>query len=307
METIKNKSIGNDIAGYREYLRFEKLLLPNTIDSYLRDLKRFTVFLEASKINNHYELSKEQILDFLQILHEEEKSESSISRMLSTLRSFYKFLVIENRCHKNPWVQVNNPIKLKKILVVLKIEEVEKFLESVPYSTALEIRDRAMLEILYSCGLRVSEIINLKMQNIDLDEELLRFIGKGDKERIVPIGEKALSFLEKYLKTSRFKIKKEFRSDYIFLNRSGKRITRQGFWKILKKYAKKINLNKNLYPHIFRHSFATHMLQRGADIRTVQELLGHSNISTTEIYTSLDKEHIKDIYFKYHPRERKSG
>ena len=307
METIKNKSIGNDIAGYREYLRFEKLLLPNTIDSYLRDLKRFTVFLEASKINNHYELSKEQRLDFLQILHEEEKSESSISRMLSTLRSFYKFLVIENRCHKNPWVQVNNPIKLKKILVVLKIEEVEKFLESVPYSTALEIRDRAMLEILYSCGLRVSEIVNLKMQNIDLDEELLRFIGKGDKERIVPIGEKALSFLEKYLKTSRFKIKKEFRTDYIFLNRSGKRITRQGFWKILKKYAKKINLNKNLYPHIFRHSFATHLLQRGADIRTVQELLGHSNISTTEIYTSLDKEHIKDTYFKYHPRERKSG
>ena len=307
METIKNKSIGNDIAGYREYLRFEKLLLPNTIDSYLRDLKRFTVFLETSKINNHYELSKEQRLDFLQILHEEEKSESSISRMLSTLRSFYKFLVIENRCHKNPWVQVNNPIKLKKILVVLKIEEVEKFLESVPYSTALEIRDRAMLEILYSCGLRVSEIVNLKMQNIDLDEELLRFIGKGDKERIVPIGEKALSFLEKYLKTSRFKIKKEFRTDYIFLNRSGKRITRQGFWKILKKYAKKINLNKNLYPHIFRHSFATHLLQRGADIRTVQELLGHSNISTTEIYTSLDKEHIKDIYFKYHPRERKSG
>jgi integrase/recombinase XerD len=307
LETIKNKSIGNDIAGYREYLRFEKLLLPNTIDSYLRDLKRFTVFLEASKINNYYELSKEQILDFLQILHEEGKSESSISRMLSTLRSFYKFLVIEKRCHKNPWVQVNNPIKLKKILVVLRIEEVEKFLESVPYSTALEIRDRAMLEILYSCGLRVSEIVNLKMQNIDLDEELLRFIGKGDKERIVPIGEKALSFLKKYLKTSRFKIKKEFRSDYIFLNRSGKRITRQGFWKILKKYAKKINMDKNLYPHIFRHSFATHMLQRGADIRTVQELLGHSNISTTEIYASLDKEHIKDIYFKYHPRERKSG
>jgi len=307
LEKIKNKNIRNDIEEYKEYLRFEKLLLPNTIDSYLRDLKRFIVFLEGSKIKNHYELSKEQILDFLQILHEEEKSESSISRMLSTLRSFYKFLVIEGRCLKNLWVQVNNPIKLKKILVVLKIEEVEKFLESVPYSTALEMRDRAMLEILYSCGLRASELVNLKMQNIDLDEELLRFIGKGDKERIVPIGEKALSFLNKYLRTSRFKIKKEYRSDYLFLNRSGKRITRQGFWKILKKYAKKVNLNKNLYPHIFRHSFATHMLQRGADLRTVQELLGHSDISTTEIYTTLDKEHIKEIYFKYHPRERKSG
>jgi len=307
LKKIKNKNIGSDIAGYREYLRFEKLLLSNTIDSYLRDLKRFISFLEVSKIENYYELSKEQMLDFFQALHEEEKSESSISRMLSTLRSFYKFLVIEGRCNKNPWVQVNNPIKLKKILIVLKIEEVEKFLESVPYSTALEMRDRAMLEILYSCGLRASEIVNLKMQNIDLDEELLRFIGKGDKERIVPIGKKALSFLDKYLRTSRFKIKKEYRSDYLFLNRSGKKLTRQGFWKILKKYARKVNLDKNLYPHIFRHSFATHMLQRGADLRTIQELLGHSNISTTEIYTTLDKEHIKDIYFKYHPRERKSG
>ena len=305
MEKIKNKNIGSDIIGYKEYLRFEKLLLPNTISSYLRDLKKFIVFLENNNIENYYELSKEKILDFLQILHEEKQSESSISRILSTLRSFYKFLVIEGDCRKNPWVQINNPIKLKKILEVLKIEEVEKFLESIPYSTALEMRDRAMLEILYSCGLRVSEIVNLKMQNIDFDEELLRFIGKGDRERIVPIGEKGLSFLEKYLRTSRYKIKKEYRSDYVFLNRSGRRMTRQGFWKILKKYARRTNLNKNLYPHIFRHSFATHMLQRGADLRTIQELLGHSSISTTEIYTTLDKEHIKDIYFKYHPRGRK--
>ncbi|HEY4695362.1 MAG TPA: site-specific tyrosine recombinase XerD [Candidatus Hydromicrobium sp.] len=305
MEKIKNKNIGSDIIGYKEYLRFEKLLLPNTISSYLRDLKKFIVFLENNNIENYYELSKEQILDFLQILHEEKQSESSISRILSTLRSFYKFLVIEGDCRKNPWVQINNPIKLKKILEVLKIEEVEKFLESIPYSTALEMRDRAMLEILYSCGLRVSEIINLRMQNIDFDEELLRFIGKGDRERIVPIGEKGLSFLEKYLRTSRYKIKKEYRSDYVFLNRSGRRMTRQGFWKILKKYARRTNLNKNLYPHIFRHSFATHMLQRGADLRTIQELLGHSSISTTEIYTTLDKEHIKDIYFKYHPRGKK--
>ena len=305
MEKIKNKNIGSDIIGYKEYLRFEKLLLPNTISSYLRDLKKFIVFLENNNIENYYELSKEQILDFLQILHEEKQSESSISRILSTLRSFYKFLVIEGDCRKNPWVQINNPIKLKKILEVLKIEEVEKFLESIPYSTALEMRDRAMLEILYSCGLRVSEIINLRMQNIDFDEELLRFIGKGDRERIVPIGEKGLSFLEKYLRTSRYKIKKEYRSDYVFLNRSGRRMTRQGFWKILKKYARRTDLNKNLYPHIFRHSFATHMLQRGADLRTIQELLGHSSISTTEIYTTLDKEHIKDIYFKYHPRGKK--
>ena len=301
---VKNKGISSVISRYMEYLRFEELLLPNTINSYLMDLKKFKAFLENSKIGNYCELSKEQILDFLQNLYKSQ-SESSVSRILSTLRSFYKFLVIEKVCLKNPWLQVSSPKKPKKMLEVLKVEEVERFLESIPYSTALEMRDRAMFEILYSCGLRVSEIVNLKMQNIDFDEGLLRFMGKGDKERITPIGEKAVLFLEKYLRTSRYKIKRQYRSDYVFLNRSGRRITRQGFWKILKKYARRINLDKNLYPHIFRHSFATHMLQRGADLRTVQELLGHSSISTTEVYTNLDREHIKEVYFKHHPREEK--
>jgi len=301
---VKNKEINFDTSRYLEYLRFEKLLLPNTINSYLRDLGKFKFFLINNNIENYYELSKEQILDFLQILHEENKSESTISRMLSTFRSFYKFLVMEKLCQKNPWIQVNSPKKPKKMLEVLKVEEVERFLESIPCSTALEMRDKSMFEILYSCGLRVSEIINLRMQNVDLDEELLRFVGKGDKERITPIGGKGLLFLRKYFEVGRHKIKKELRSDYVFLNRSGNKMTRQGFWKVLKKYARRINLNKNLYPHIFRHSFATHMLQRGADLRTVQELLGHSSISTTEIYTSLNKEHIKEVYFKYHPREK---
>jgi integrase/recombinase XerD len=304
VKKVKNNDISSVIIRYIEYLRFEKLLLPNSINSYLRDLGKFKFFLKNRNVENYYELSKEQILDFLQILHEENKSESSISRILSTLRSFYKFLVMEKSCQKNPWIQVSSPKKPKKMLEVLKVEEVERFLESIPCSTALEIRDKAMFEILYSCGLRVSEIINLRMQNVDLDEELLRFVGKGDKERITPIGGKGLLFLRKYFKNSRNEIKKEYRSDYVFLNRSGNKMTRQGFWKVLKKYARRINLNKNLYPHIFRHSFATHMLQRGADLRTVQELLGHSSISTTEIYTSLNKEHIKEVYFKYHPREK---
>ncbi|NQT67213.1 MAG: tyrosine-type recombinase/integrase, partial [Actinobacteria bacterium] len=190
----------------------------------------------------------------------------------------------------------------KKMLDVLKVEEVEKFLESIPCSTELEVRDRAMFEILYSCGLRVSELVNLRLQNIDFDEELLRFMGKGDKERITPVGDTGMLFLKKYLRTGRYKIEKERKSDYVFLNKNGKKLTRQGFWKILKKYAGRLNIDKNLYPHIFRHSFATHMLQRGADLRTVQELLGHSSISTTEIYTNLNKEHIKEVYFRYHPR-----
>ena len=303
MKKVKNKNINCDISKYKEYLRFEKLLLPNTIDSYLMDLRKFKVFIENNNIENYCELSKEKILDFLQVLHKNQ-CESSISRILSTMRGFYKFLVIEKVCRKNPWVQISNPRGPKKILEVLKVEEVEKFLESIPCSTELEVRNKAMFEILYSCGLRVSELVNLRLQNIDFDEELLRFMGKGDKERITPVGGIGMLFLKKYLRTSRYKIEKEFKSDYVFLNKNGKKMTRQGFWKILKKYARRINIDKNLYPHIFRHSFATHMLQRGADLRTVQELLGHSSISTTEIYTNLDKEHIKEVYFKYHPRGR---
>lgn len=301
LKKVRNKKLSGDINRYKEYLRFEKLMLPNTISSYLRDLEKFRIFLKNNSIENYCELSKEQILDFLQILYKNQ-SESSVSRILSTLRSFYKFLVIEKVCRKNPWVQVSSPIKPIKILVVLNIEEVKKFLESIPCSTELEVRNKAMFEILYSCGLRVSELVNLRLQNIDFDEELLRFMGKGDKERITPVGDMGMLFLKKYLRTGRYKIEKERKSDYVFLNKNGKKMTRQGFWKILKKYARRLNIDKNLYPHIFRHSFATHMLQRGADLRTVQELLGHSSISTTEIYTNLDKEHIKEVYFRYHPR-----
>ena len=301
VKKVRNKKLSSDINRYKEYLRFEKLMLPNTISSYLRDLEKFRIFLKNNNIENYCELSKEQILDFLQILYKNQ-SESSVSRILSTLRGFYKFLVIEEICRKNPWVQVSSPIKPIKILVVLNIEEVKKFLESIPCSTELEVRNKAMFEILYSCGLRVSELVNLRLQNIDFDEELLRFMGKGDKERITPVGGIGMLFLKKYLRTGRYKIEKEHKSDYVFLNKNGKKMTRQGFWKILKKYARRVNLSKNLYPHIFRHSFATHMLQRGADLRTVQELLGHRSISTTEIYTNLDKEHIKEVYFKYHPR-----
>lgn len=301
VKKVRNKKLSGDINRYKEYLRFEKLMLPNTISSYLRDLEKFRIFLKNNSIENYCELSKEQILDFLQILYKNQ-SESSVSRILSTLRGFYKFLVIGRICRKNPWMQISNPRGPKKILEVLKVEEVEKFLESIPCSTELEVRNKAMFEILYSCGLRVSELVNLRLQNIDFDEELLRFMGKGDKERITPVGGVGMLFLKKYLRTGRYKIEKERKSDYVFLNKNGKKMTRQGFWKILKKYARRINIDKNLYPHIFRHSFATHMLQRGADLRTVQELLGHSSISTTEIYTNLDKEHIKEVYFRYHPR-----
>ena len=157
---------------------------------------------------------------------------------------------------------------------------------------------------MYSCGLRVSEITGLVFSNIDFDEDLIRFVGKGRKERITPVGQTAKTYLLKYLKHARYNLEGEQKNKYVFLNKSGNPITRQGFWKILKQYSKRFNFNKNLYPHLFRHSFATHMLEKGADLRTVQELLGHSSISTTEIYTNLNKKHLKKTYFRYHPRDK---
>ncbi|MCJ7472317.1 MAG: site-specific tyrosine recombinase XerD [Actinobacteria bacterium] len=287
---------------YFEYLRFEKLLMPNSISSYERDFKKFRQYLLLNPKISFLNISKPQILDFLKYLYND-NSDISVSRILSALRGFYKFLIRQQIIKNNPWSPVKNPRSSKKILEILDIEEVLKFLDSIPESTPSDLRDRAMFEILYGCGLRVSEITGLSIGSIDFDQKLLRFIGKGDKERIVPLGDTALLFLNKYIDSARGKIEKEKKTDYLFLNMRGSKLSRQGFWKILKKYADRAGIEKNLYPHIFRHSFATHLLQRGADLRTVQILLGHSSISTTEIYTNLTKEYLKDAYFKYHPRE----
>jgi len=298
------KNTDNLVNSFLDHLKFEAMLSNNTISSYKRDLEKFKVFLDENNVKSFLEISHEQILMFLESLHKNLK-ESSISRILSSLRTLYKFLVREGAIKNNPFSQIKNPKKPKKLLEILDEREVKNFLDSIPCSKKLELRDKTMFELLYSSGLRVSELTNLKLRNIDFDENLIRFIGKGNKERITPIGKISMYFLKKYLETTRYKIEGESKNDYVFLNKYGNKISRQGFWKILKKYAKKINLTKNLHPHIFRHSFATHMLKRGADLRTIQELLGHSDISTTEIYTDLDKEHIKNTYFKYHPFEKK--
>jgi len=287
---------------YFEYLRFEKLLMPNSVSSYRLDFKKFRQYLLLNPKISFLSISKPQILDFLKYLYDD-NSDISVSRILSALRGFYKFLIRQQIIKNNPWSQVKNPKTSKKILEILDIEEVLKFLESIPTSTPSDIRDRTMFEILYGCGLRVSEITDLRIGSVDFDQKLLRFIGKGDKERIVPLGDTALLFLNEYIGSARGKIEKEKKTDHLFLNMRGVKLSRKGFWKILKKYADRAGIEKNLYPHIFRHSFATHLLQRGADLRTVQKLLGHSNISTTEIYTNLTKEYLKDAYFKYHPRE----
>ena len=294
----------NEFAeNYIDYLRFERLLSSNTVDSYKRDLRKLILFLEQNIIGNFQEITNSDILTFLEHLYQSQ-SDRSVSRILSSIRSFYRYLLRSDKISKSPFGHIKNPKVPNKDVEILDQTEMTGFLENIACSTYLELRDRAMFELLYSCGIRVSEITNLKLGDIDIEEGLIRFIGKGSKERITPIGETAKDFLIKYLNSARCNIEREIKNDYVFLNSRGNKVSRQGFWKILKKYAKKQNIDKNLYPHIFRHSFATHLLEEGADLRIVQELLGHSSISTTEIYTNLDKRHIKESYFKHHPREK---
>jgi len=295
-----NENLINDFI---DYLRFERRLSKNTIVSYQRDLEKYRFFLNLSKIKEILNVSNDQILYFLEFLYKTQNS-SSVSRILSTLRTFYKYLVRDGKIQKNPFSSIKNPKQPKKILEILDEQEVKKFLESIPSSSYLELRDKAMFELLYACGMRVSEIVDLKLSDIDLDEGLIRFIGKGNKERITPVGDSAKDCLGKYIRAARYNLERERKSENVFLNRNGQKLTRQGFWKILKKYAGKVNASKNIYPHLFRHSYATHMLERGADLRIVQELLGHSSISTTQIYTNINKKHIKETYFKYHPRDK---
>jgi len=296
-------SLDRQIEEYIEYLRFEKLLLHNTIISYSSDLEKFKHYVKNNNID-FLKITKTVILDFLTSLYMTH-NEVSVSRILSTLRGFYKFLIRHQAIKENPWTSVKNPKTSKNIFEVLDVEEINRFLDRIPTSTPADLRDRAMFEILYGCGLRVSELTGLKTGDIDASQLLLRIIGKGNKERLTPIGNTAFIFLNRYLGSGRGKLEKEKKSDYVFLNTRGRQLSRKGFWKIMKKYADKSGIEKNIYPHMFRHSFATHLLQRGADLVTVQKLLGHSSISTTEIYTSLSREYLKDAYFRFHPRENK--
>jgi len=297
-----------NIKNFFDFLRFERHLSGNTIVSYKRDVLIFKNYIHNKNINYIPSINHEEILLFLESLFKT-YSESSVSRILSSLRTFYKFLLKENIVSKNPFTEIKNPKGPKNLIEILDESEVKNFLERLPYSTKLEMRDKAMFELLYSSGLRVSELVNLKLNDIDYEENLIRCIGKGNKERIVPIGETAIHYLKTYIKTARFymqNIKSNRSTEFCFLNKNGTKLSRQGFWKILKKYEKEFNFNKRIYPHLFRHSYATHMLERGADLRVVQELLGHSSISTTEIYTNINKKFIKDSYFKYHPRNKNS-
>ena len=285
------------INEFTEYLIIDKKYSDNTIKAYNNDLKKFKNFFKNKDIN---QINENSIRDYLKYLSKEKNDTKTISHNISTLRSFYKFLLIEKKVLKNPMEYIELPKTKKTLPKTLSIEEIDKLLD-INLTDSFSFRNKAMLELMYSSGLRVSELTNVKIHDIDVSNCIIRIMGKGSKERIVPLGDYAIRYIELYLKEHREKLIKNELNDYLFLNNHGKKMTRQGFFKILKVIAKEKNIKTEFSPHTLRHSFATHLLNGGADLRSIQEMLGHSDISTTQIYTHVSKEKLKENYNNFHP------
>lgn len=284
------------------YLKVERGLSENTIASYGIDLKLFLEYLRENEIPSFKQVNKEVIVNYMQSEKNNNKANSSILRSVSSLRKFFQYLAQEKIIEKDPMLLIDTPKKKQHLPQVLTKEEVEKLLHSPNTGQVLGLRDRAMLELMYATGLRISEIINLKLEDLHLTMGTLQTLGKGHKERIVPVGDEAIKWINRYLEEARPKLLKQKRSNYLFLNFHGNNLTRQGVWKNLKAEVRKAGIQKNITPHTLRHSFATHILENGADLRIVQELLGHADISTTQIYTHLSNKQLADIYNRAHPR-----
>lgn len=288
------------IADYLHYLKVERGLAKNTISSYQQDLKQFNSFLEQKKLTDLKNVDQAVILEYLKDKLANNKAQSSISRNITSLRRFFRYLMQEDVITTDPMHLIELPKKETHLPAVLSPSEVELLLEAPDTAKPLGLRDRAILELMYATGLRVSEVISLKLADLHLELGIIQTIGKGQKERIVPIGDTAIYWVEQYLKDSRPKLVKKPNS-FLFVNFHGNGLTRQGIWKNLKAYVKAVGIKKNVTPHTLRHSFATHILENGADLRIVQELLGHADISTTQLYTHLSKKRLAEIYQHAHP------
>ncbi|GEL76094.1 site-specific tyrosine recombinase XerD [Tenuibacillus multivorans] len=290
------------VQDFLHFLKIEKGLADNSVASYRRDLKQYTKYLkEVEELEDVQKIERGHIRAFLKFLSTNGKTSSSITRMLSTIRSFHRFLIQDYDVSHDATLHIQTPKKERKLPKVLSSQEVETLLD-LPGDEPLTIRNRAMLEMLYATGLRISELLSLQINDLHLLMGFVRVIGKGGKERIVPLGKHAQKAVEEYVEFARSTFMKQKATDALFVNHRGSPMSRQGFWKVLKKIAQEKGIKKELTPHTLRHSFATHLLENGADLRAVQEMLGHSDISTTQIYTHISKTRMKDIYQNYHPR-----
>ena len=294
--------ISATISSFLTHVKVEKGLSSNTVSAYRRDLVKFDVFAQKRKLTLEG-VSRGDLVEFLAGLYRLKLESRTVARHLVTLRNFFRFAQVQELITTDPSINLESPKIRRSLPGYLRLEEVERLLEQPDSATALGLRDRAMLEVLYSTGLRVSELIGLRVSDLDSKVGCVRCIGKGDKERIVPVGRKALIMVEKYLRDARPKLLGKLRgSPTLFVNRRGVSLSRVGVWKILSGYGKRAGLRVSLTPHMLRHSFATHLLERGADLRSVQLMLGHADISTTQIYTHVVEERLKQIYKAHHPR-----
>ena len=303
MESLnhKTKEVTGLMDRYLNYLSVERGLSANTLEAYSRDLNRFFSFLERSG-SDPLSAEPKEILTFLMEQGKKGLKVRSYTRSLVALRSFYRFLQEEGTIESSPTSKVDIPRFWNRLPEVLNLEEVEKLLNLPDTGTTLGIRDKTMIEVLYATGLRVSELVSLRLDDINYQVGYLTTVGKGSKERVIPLGESAFDWIKRYIETSRAAILKGRSSPFLFLNYAARKMTRQGFWKIIKGYALKGEIEKKITPHILRHSFATHLLERGADLRSLQVMLGHADISTTQIYTHVNSERLKTIHKLYHPR-----
>jgi integrase/recombinase XerD len=289
------------IHEFIHYLSVERGLAMNTLESYGRDLRQYSQYLETDD-EELDSVSRNTIVNYLLYLQSQGKATATIARRLAALKAFYQFLVREKRIENDPTANLESPKLEKRLPKVLSVAEVERLLAQPDPSQPAGMRDRAMLELLYATGIRVSELVSLNVSDVNLPMGYIRCAGKGSKERIVPLGSLAIQSCQEYLELARGRLVKDRDEPALFVNHHGHRLTRQGFWKIVKKYAEDARIEKEITPHTLRHSFATHLLENGADLRSVQEMLGHADISTTQIYTHVTKGRLKEVYARAHPR-----
>ncbi len=290
------------IDRFADFLHLERGLSPNTVSAYRRDLAGFSEFLKKRKLSNIQQIKRTQVMDHLMQLKDQGLKATSVARKLAAIKMWFRFLVNERMIGEDPTSVLESPRTWKTLPDVLGLEEVTRLIGKPNFHRTQGIRDRAVLELLYATGMRVSEVAGLSLKDLHLDMGFVRCVGKGNKERIVPIGKQATQAISMYLKKARPKLDKGKQPGALFLSRTGTRLSRQMIWNLIRQYAKAARIKKHITPHTLRHSFATHLLERGADLRVVQELLGHANIATTQIYTHVDQGRLKKIHQQFHPR-----
>lgn len=289
------------VRSFLNYLRVEKGLSDNTIHAYRRDMAKFVAFAGKRNLGTT-DVRREDVVDFLASLYRRNLDSRSVARHLVTIRHFFRFSLTEGFIQDDPAADIESPKFRQSLPEFLSVEEVDRLLRQPDANDVVGMRDKAMIELMYSTGLRVSELCGLRVSDLQMDPGCLRCIGKGNKERLVPVGKQALGAVKQYLQQSRPQLLQDTGSPYLFVNQKRGKLDRIAFWKILGEYGRKAGLRKSLTPHMLRHSFATHLLDRGADLRSVQMMLGHSDISTTQIYTHVVEERLKQVYKAHHPR-----